>query len=41
MRGEYEKRISVYGERGEEGGEKVRIIVCDREVMEFCEDDFD
>ena len=39
--GHYEKTIAVYADSPEQAAEKVRIILCDTDLIDFSDDDFD
>ena len=41
LTGHYEKSITVYAESPEQAAEKVRIILCDTDLIDFSDDDFD
>ena len=40
LTGHYEKSITVYAESPEQAAEKVRIILCDTDLIDFTDDDF-
>lgn len=37
--GHYEKTIAVYADSPEQAAEKVRIILCDTDLIDFSDDD--
>lgn len=41
LTGHYEKTIAVYAESPEQAAEKVRIILCDTDLIDFSDEDFD
>ena len=40
LTGHYEKSITVYAESPEQAAEKVRIILCDTDLIDFSDEDF-
>ncbi len=41
LTGHYQKTIAVYADSPEQAAEKVRIILCDTDLIDFSDDDFD